>query len=952
MDLLTFAANAIFSTESKEDTIIPVTPTKGARPVFGEVTNTIGISPEKFSNSPLRALFMSPTLNTPTTKLRSLASAVLIPGSRSIIGRGNNGKSLSYPSPEVQTPNGEGMSPHVSNGGLGKSPLTPMSNLKLLTRIASMEESLTSKKVLFQSINDQKVQCSSNVDSLLTSSSTAQTIPNFQHHSSECLHQSNNQSNTSTSTHLKHTTSSYYLTPSSPGCLVTGNLGNLSSVDEISSNRSSEGSRKDKSLGLLSEKFLEHFPMEVSFLESPRRLVIDEVASMLGTERRRVYDIINVLDSLSMAARVQKNMYQWMGKLHPEETLSRLKALGLKLGMGLHLQQQHLDNDFKLPTNVNANGDGDKIDSRREKSLGILCQKFLMLLLVSPEPHVISLDNAVRKLVGEVGEDGERLRTRGRRLYDIANVLTSLGLVKRVPTAKAFQYVGPEVTAAASEDVSLGVLHRHSLLPSRLGSSGGKENISLGDHDVTPSNITPPVQKRGRPRKLSSDFSASTLPVAKRSKIQRTRSEDINTSKPTRKFTRHPSLHDICQVAEVEREKLIQEEQLQQSHSNREMILNPSSYMSSLEKVCKTKKAATKSGSEALSSRDASVTSLQRRLTSRTKIPAALTFQGTCGTSKNKGQISAQPEIEQELTKQSGVTGQDAEHHIPISSHHNFEGCKVSEDDARKTIFSTGTWQNKFCSNSQNLKASPKVMVTGRCSPQSGLQSSSHGTPHTPNASKSMQVIKVITRTGISNQHNSSTVITVLPVAQNCNQSSAPPNLITNVNGGFHHMSTGTYTNGQKVVGSNDSVTERVAVSDSRESMCNPYAVYTVSNNHIGQRTFGRVSSSKTTTAYSSKNGKTFCDNSPPSHSSQPSVVGMGTNIPLGPVQHQLNISAGQKSSDGCDQNSWWQPSPDASSTDSELEEIFGNSFNFTRPKNLVGGVVSHERDGTNEEQV
>ncbi|KAK8729019.1 hypothetical protein OTU49_008592 [Cherax quadricarinatus] len=253
MDLLTFAANAIFSTESKEDTIIPVTPTKGARPVFGEVTNTIGISPEKFSNSPLRALFMSPTLNTPTTKLRSLASAVLIPGSRSIIGRGNNGKSLSYPSPEVQTPNGEGMSPHVSNGGLGKSPLTPMSNLKLLTRIASMEESLTSKKVLFQSINDQKVQCSSNVDSLLTSSSTAQTIPNFQHHSSECLHQSNNQSNTSTSTHLKHTTSSYYLTPSSPGCLVTGNLGNLSSVDEISSNRSSEGSRKDKSLGLLSE---------------------------------------------------------------------------------------------------------------------------------------------------------------------------------------------------------------------------------------------------------------------------------------------------------------------------------------------------------------------------------------------------------------------------------------------------------------------------------------------------------------------------------------------------------------------------------------------------------------------------------------------------------------------------------------------------------------------------
>ena len=34
---------------------------------------------------------------------------------------------------------------------------------------------------------------------------------------------------------------------------------------------------------------------------------------------------------------------------------------------------------------ANWNSDGEKVDSRRDKSLGILCQKFLMLLLVSPE---------------------------------------------------------------------------------------------------------------------------------------------------------------------------------------------------------------------------------------------------------------------------------------------------------------------------------------------------------------------------------------------------------------------------------------------------------------------------------------------------------------------------------------------------------------------------------------
>lgn len=59
---------------------------------------------------------------------------------------------------------------------------------------------------------------------------------------------------------------------------------------------------------------------------------------------------------------------------------------------------------------------------------------------------------------------------------------------------------------------TFGVLQRHSLLPSRLGSIGGKENTSFGDHDVTPSNVAPSVPKRGRPRKLSTDFYASALP--------------------------------------------------------------------------------------------------------------------------------------------------------------------------------------------------------------------------------------------------------------------------------------------------------------------------------------------------------------------------------------------------------------------------------------------------------
>lgn len=86
-------------------------------------------------------------------------------------------------------------------------------------------------------------------------------------------------------------------------------------------------------------------------METPRRMVIDEVATILGTERRRVYDIINVLESLNMAARVQKNMYQWMGKLYLEETLGRLKAIAIKLNLRAKVKALHVtkgEKNFKV----------------------------------------------------------------------------------------------------------------------------------------------------------------------------------------------------------------------------------------------------------------------------------------------------------------------------------------------------------------------------------------------------------------------------------------------------------------------------------------------------------------------------------------------------------------------------------------------------------------------------
>jgi hypothetical protein len=37
---------------------------------------------------------------------------------------------------------------------------------------------------------------------------------------------------------------------------------------------------------------------------------LDQAVSKLGTERRRIYDIINVLESLQMATKVKEQLYQ------------------------------------------------------------------------------------------------------------------------------------------------------------------------------------------------------------------------------------------------------------------------------------------------------------------------------------------------------------------------------------------------------------------------------------------------------------------------------------------------------------------------------------------------------------------------------------------------------------------------------------------------------------------
>jgi transcription factor E2F7/8 len=206
-------------------------------------------------------------------------------------------------------------------------------------------------------------------------------------------------------------------------------------------------SRKKKSLGILAENFLK------TYQNLPRGsiVIVDEAAIKLGVERRRIYDVVNILESISLVCKKHKNTYTWMGMDHLDAVFGRMQAEAL---------EEHPEDakEFLGVTGLTPREPPPKpLKGREFKSLARLSQDFLQIFLVGHK--TLSLPDASDKIQGTtsmeelvaMGQKNKKfldekelkaaaargLKTKIRRLYDIANVFLSVGLLEKVDGSDA-----------------------------------------------------------------------------------------------------------------------------------------------------------------------------------------------------------------------------------------------------------------------------------------------------------------------------------------------------------------------------------------------------------------------------------------------------------------------------------------------------------------------------------
>ena len=172
---------------------------------------------------------------------------------------------------------------------------------------------------------------------------------------------------------------------------------------------------------------------------------LDSICTRIQVEKRKIYDLINILTSIRMIDRVSKGVYKWLGTA---SILAFLNALPRFEELASALKQ--------------------------EKSLGSMCYCFLSFMKSNLES---SIENAAESLTKTPSQkkpvNSISFRSKIRRLYDISKILATVGLIKNLSENKKpiMKWVGPQNMlkvvkniSTSTEEIPMGTLDMRQMM--------------------------------------------------------------------------------------------------------------------------------------------------------------------------------------------------------------------------------------------------------------------------------------------------------------------------------------------------------------------------------------------------------------------------------------------------------------------------------------------------------
>ncbi|KAL9653494.1 hypothetical protein ABK040_002127 [Willaertia magna] len=188
--------------------------------------------------------------------------------------------------------------------------------------------------------------------------------------------------------------------------------------------------KKNNSLLFICSRFIEHYETQhISYIN------LDETVNKLDIDKRRLYDVLNVLLSLGIASKVKSKQYLYNGMIVLTKTFDEFRIKAFKDSFLYESISKLPDTEESLKKNLRkfqidsttltSNEIPSKTSNKKDTFLMILCKQMIMIFLIT-EMVEISQEHVTQILLRDVND-----KTKLRRLNDIINVLISLKIIEK-----------------------------------------------------------------------------------------------------------------------------------------------------------------------------------------------------------------------------------------------------------------------------------------------------------------------------------------------------------------------------------------------------------------------------------------------------------------------------------------------------------------------------------------